>query len=348
MSIKDIYEIANKVEGAKLAFTRIANTAFQMNYLRKSLFPSIGAYSNLLPKFNIIKNIATPSILQIAQQQQSLINQIAPQIKLFSEQQKMLNSITPQIALVSEAMQPYLVMRELMQKYDFVAINRRWAEISEVLARERVDSILLSDYWLIMDDNLFEELKSNCYNKKFNPNKHIVRYYSNHKFANIEKVLKQIKQVNCLCNKRIDILEDCYTAMKQLSCKVACNTIIPTLSAQADGILNEIIKLIPKEILDQILEESQKTKNSTATIILAYLETLMVHGGTIEKFKVVIKEKAFGKTKKNAKYQKSRNSVLHGSCSYGSKENLVRAWLEIAFLMKIYYLILLEQHKQAA
>lgn len=49
MGIKDIYEIANKVERAKLAFTRIANTAFQMNYLSKSLFPSIEVYSNLLP-----------------------------------------------------------------------------------------------------------------------------------------------------------------------------------------------------------------------------------------------------------------------------------------------------------
>lgn len=348
MSIKNVYEIANKVEEAKSAFAKMSNAALRMSYLNKSLFPSIGEYSNLLPQFNIIKDIATPRILQIAQQQQNLINQIAPQIKLFSEQQKMFNLITPQIALVSEAMQPYLAMREFIQKYDFGAINRRWAEISEVLVKTRLNSILLADYWLIMDDNLFEELKNNYFDKKFNPNKHIVRYYSNHKFANIEKVLKQIKQVNCLCDERIDILEDCYTAMKQLSCKVACNTIIPTLSAQADGILNEIIKLIPKEILDQILEESQKTKNSTATIILAYLETLMVHGGTIEKFKVVIKEKVFGKTKKNAKYQKSRNSVLHGSCSYGSKENLVRAWLEIAFLMKIYYLILLEQQKQAA
>ncbi len=199
-----------------------------------------------------------------------------------------------------------------------------------------------------MDKDLFDELKENCINNNFNPNKHIIRYYSNHKFLNVKRILNQIKQVNCLNKERIDILEDCYTAMKQLSFKVACNTIIPTLSAQADGILNEISKLIPKEILDQILKESQKTKNSTATIILAYLETLMVHDGTIEKFKIVIKENAFGKPKKSAKYHKSRNSVLHGSCSYGSKENLVRAWLEIAFLIKVYYLILLEQQKQVA
>ncbi len=125
MNSKDFYKIFNQVAESRIAFSEMSNMALRMERLRKMVYPNMSAYCNLLPKWNIMKAIATPKILQIAQRQQNLINQIAPQLKFFSEQQEIFNIIKPQIVLVSEAMQPYLAMQDLIQKYDFGAISKK-------------------------------------------------------------------------------------------------------------------------------------------------------------------------------------------------------------------------------
>ena len=346
MSIKDFYEIANKINFSKQTFEHIGTMTSAIEYAQKAMFPYWNDYyKHIIPQINMIKEITTPYIMQLTQNQARITKILAPQLELFAKQQQIFNNIAPQIALASEAMKPYLELRERLKEYDFGAISKKWAQIAEVITKQRVNSILLDDYWIIIDDNLFSELKEQYLNDKFDANKHIVSYYSKHKFANIELVLEQIKECDCLKSEQIKIFEDCYTVMKKLSCRVACNTLIPTLTAQSDGLLNAICNIIPEEDKKAIMKEKEIKESSTASIILCYLESLTIHG-TTEKFKIVIKEKAFGKQKKNATYQKSRHKILHGKCDYGSKENLVRCWLEIAFLIKVYCLILIKQQEK--
>ena len=334
MGIKDFYEFTNSINRTSRILEKIGAMSSAIELAQKTMAPFFS------------EKAYTPTIIKLAQEQQRIASILAPQLEIFAKQQKIFNTITPQMALISEALKPYLELRERFKVYDFNAISNKWAQITEVIAKQRVNSMLLADYWIIMDDKLFNELKDKCLNDRFDTNKYIVRYYSNHKFENIKNVLAQIKNSNCLESRQVEIFEDCYTAMKKLSNKIACNTLIPTLTAQADGLLTAICNIIPNEVKKVIMEEKGIKKNSsTATIILAYLETLTVHG-TTEKFKVVIKGKAFNKPKKNDKYKKSRHKILHGKCDYGSKENLVRCWLEIAFLIKVYCLILAKQQEK--
>jgi len=67
----------------------------RMERLSQAMFPNIHAYYNIMPKFNMIKNIAAPTIMRLAQQQQSIISQIMPQIELINKQREIYNSIAP-------------------------------------------------------------------------------------------------------------------------------------------------------------------------------------------------------------------------------------------------------------
>ena len=345
MSNKDFYEFAKKLDRSSRIFESVGSISSNMEHIFKILTPYLNNYEKLLPTINIFQISITPTIIKLAAEQQRIAKIFTPQMEIWAKQEKIFNSMLPQMALLSEALKPYLEWNEKFKGYDFESISRKWTQLSEVLAKQKVNSILLADYWIIMDNNLFDELKEHCLNGKFDVNKYIIQYYSKNKFANIELVLNQIKNSNCLKNTQIEIFNDCYSVMKKMSYKIACNTLIPTLTAQTDGLLSIICDIIPKKIQKAIMQEKSVQKNSTAIIILAYLETLTVHGAT-EKFKTVIKEKAFSRPKKNDTYQKSRHTILHGKCGYGSKENLIRCWLEIAFLIKVYCLILAKQQEE--
>lgn len=348
MGIKDVYELANRINTMKSVFENTRTLHSVAEYAQKLTLPYISEYcSRVSSKTNMLKKMYTPSIIKMAQNQLRISQMILPQLENLNKRQKMLEGITPQLALVSEAMKPYLELKNKFAKYNIVSINEKLAQLSEIYIKQSLNSILLKDYWIIMDENLFNELKEHCSDDKFDANKLIVRYYSKNKFSNIKIVLDQIKSADCLEDKQIEILEDCYAAMKKLSYKIACNTVIPTLTAQADGLLFVICEIIPAEIKETIMKENNIQKYSFAAIISAYLETLAVYD-TAEKFKQVIKKKAFGKSQKNDSYQKSRHKILHGSCDYGTKENLVRCWLEIAFLIKVYCLIAALQNKKEA
>lgn len=325
MGIYDLLKLSESLE-----HTRKTLMNLPMGYM-SAVSESLKSYHQIHEQ---LKFLRTPTIIKTIQKQQELARQLTPFFHLMSQQGSLLSNIAPQIAIISEAMKPYLALK------DFSQIGNKWLQIDEILSKQRANSILLDNYWLIIDNELFESIKEESKNRNFDVNKFIVKYYSNHKFENISKILESIIDYKCVSATRIKILKDCHIAMKKLSCSVACNIVIPVITAQTDGILADICKLIPEEFIDSLKQEEKIKKNSsTATIILCYLETLMA-GKTVEQFKLVIKEKAFGKQKKNQKYRKSRHGILHGNCNYGSKENLVRAWLELAFISKIYCLII--------
>ncbi len=347
MNIYEINKFANSLNQSNLAFKTLNEISMSLERAKNAVFPYwADYYKNMIPQMTMFKEIATPYLMRIGQEQQRISKIFMPQLEIIARlQHKMYDIVIPQIALASEAMRPMFELKEKVKNCNFQAIYDKWEQIAKVLAKQQVNSILLENYWLIMDQTLFDELIKNSLDDKFAPNKHIISYYSNHKFANIELVLNQMKRSNCLKNEQIEIFEDCYSVMKKLSCKVACNTLIPTLMAQSDGLLSAICEIIPESDKEAILKEKDKSKNSTALIIQCYLEQLNLFN-TTEQFKTVIKDNAFGKPKKNSTYKKSRHKILHGKCSYGSKENLVRCWLENAFLIKVYCIILAKQQEK--
>lgn len=347
MNIDEINKIANSLSQSKPALKSLNTMSIALERARNSVFPYWANYcKNMMPKITMFKELVTPHLLQIAQEQQRISKIVMPQLEIIArQQQKIYDIVTPQITLISEAMRPMLEINEKFKNYNFQAIYDRYKQIANVLAKQRVKSILLENYWLIMDQTLIDELIENSLDNKFDPHKHIIRYYSKHKFANMKLVLNQMKMSNCLKNEQIEIFENCYSAMKKLSCKVACNTLIPTLTAQSDGLLGGICEIIPESDKKVILKEKDKSKNSTALIIHSYLEKLNLFD-IAEQFKTVIKDNAFGKPKKNSTYKKSRHKILHGKCGYGNKENLVRCWLENAFLIKVYCQILAKKQEK--
>ena len=300
------------------------------------------AISPCIESIQRIQSLISPKIQQYALAQQRFIQAFSsPYIEIIHRNKKVLNELIMPLSLISKAMQPYINMVEKIQS-NYSYIEELSKTISRFIEIERIDSMLLNDYWLIFDRDLINEIKDNLDNEAFNINKFIVRKYSYNKFEKIKELLDDIKQSECIKEERIPIIESCYTVMKQCSAKNACNAIIPTLTAQLEGILKEIIEIIPKDSFNKIIKEYDLKKESTVLITLHYLEDEIRNSfRTIQKFEIVIKDKAFGRVEKeDKKYRKSRHSILHGSCHYGCKENIVRAWLELAFLVKIKFEIM--------
>ena len=307
------------------------------------------AFSPCIESIRKIQSLMSPQIQQYALAQQRFIQAFSsPYVELLNKNRKVLNELTLSLSLISKAMQPYINMVEKIQaNYSYIEDFSK--TISKFLEIERVNSMLLNDYWLIFDIDLINEIKKKSKNEKFNVNQFIVNKYSFNKFEKINELLDDIKNMDCIEDERISIIESCYTIMKQCSAKNACNVVIPTLTAQLEGILKEINKLIPDDILKKILNEYKLEKTSTVQITLHYLEDEISNSfRTIHKFKTVIKNKTFGRVEKeDKKYRKSRHAILHGNCHYGSKENLVRTWLELAFLVKIKLEILSCQERKS-
>ena len=275
-------------------------------------------------------------LIETVAKQQDLINGIASKLNVFDFE---MMCIISNLTIVSKAFEPVLKNLTTIEPNKF--INKFIAEqnnIANILDTFSLRSVLLDEYWLVFEKDLISEIKEQMYENNYDVTKHIVAYYTKNKYEKIKYLLEYIKENGCK-DDRFIILKDCFDIMIRNSCKKSCSVIIPTLTAQADGILQDIVfDEIPKDIRQQICTEKGCKDNSTAIITNCYLEKYStVTFDTCDKFERVIKEKVFKKCDKKSTYQKSRQTVLHGGCSYPTKENLVRAWLEIAFLSKLYF-----------
>lgn len=200
-------------------------------------------------------------------------------------------------------------------------------------------------YWVIDDEFLIKQLQG--YSED-NYSEIITNYYTKNKYENIEKLFNNWQGIDCI-SERIKIFENCIKTMKVLADKDLINTvIIPTLLAQTTGITEDLHELVPNETQKQLKNEltnNGKTP-SKGDITTEYLWQQERKREVFDCYNVIFN--AVMKNTKNTeffsqedleKYNKYRNKILHGDkqfLNYGTDENLVRSWLELNILIKVY------------
>ena len=200
-------------------------------------------------------------------------------------------------------------------------------------------------YWVIDDQVLIKQLQGYSEDKY---SEIITNYYTKNKYENIEKLFNNWQGIDCI-SERIKIFENCIKTMKVLSDKDLINTvIIPTLLAQTTGITEDLHELVPNETQKQLKNEltnNGKTP-SKGEITTEYLWQQERKREVFDCYNVIFN--AVMKNTKNTeffsqedleKYNKYRNKILHGDkqfLNYGTDENLVRSWLELNILIKVY------------
>lgn len=302
-----------------------------------------------------LAQIALPSYIKGHQDLIKKVSGIMPANLLLQSKamQLALPKINPSISLSTE------IIRKAMGSLNISSIHNQMQFMQEVMERSRVSSVLLKQYWLVIDKELFEIISTASKSANFDVNECIIKYYSENKYKNIENILSYIAELNC-CEHRMHIIDSCFRIMKSSAKKHIYNIVIPVLAAQMTGLIEEdCYKAIPKtkkEEIKKILQENKKESGSNYTkieIIDEYLKHSIGAGKYIE-FNTVIKNKSFcngGKIEKLSdceieKYNKFRPKILHGDSKfldYGTKENLIRSWLELAFIAKILEIICMKQ-----
>lgn len=289
-----------------------------------------------------INNSITPALAKAIETQQKMLNSMAPYLDVIEKAQKLSINIQPQLTLISRALEPTLEMIERVNSsFNYGLFEQNLRKITEVLEAYSLKSMILGDYWIVFEGELISEIKDKMSDTGYDVTHHIIEYYTRNEHEKIKGLLDYIEERNCI-PKRLPILKDCFEIVVNNPCSISCTVVIPTLTAQADGVLKEIVNIaIPQNIKHKICQTYGFSDTSTAKIADCYLKEYSTGTlDTIENFEKVIKEKAFQRCDEKSSYQKSRQAILHGGCSYSTKENLVRAWLEIIFLAKLYFELL--------
>lgn len=200
-------------------------------------------------------------------------------------------------------------------------------------------------YWVI-DDKTLLKILSNIPSEEYS--NQITEYYTKDNYGNIEKLLNKWRNITYIADRMI-IFEDCYNAMQTITDKrMINNTVIPTLTAQISGLTEDLCALVPRTECDTLKQEltiGGKTP-SKGEITVEYLWRQEQKSEVLDCYNVIFN--AVMKNTKNIehfskedleKYNKYRNKILHGDkqfLNYGTDENLVRSWLELNILIKVY------------
>ena len=200
-------------------------------------------------------------------------------------------------------------------------------------------------YWII-DDEILLKILGNVPSEEYS--NQITEYYTKNNYINIEKLLNKWREITYITD-RMAIFEDCYKAMQVITDrKIINNIVIPTLTAQISGLTEDLHKLVPNDIRSTIKQELTKNGKtpSEGEITIEYLwrqeQKREVFDCYTVIFKAVMKntQKIETYTKDDLeKYNKYRNKILHGDkqfLNYGTDENLIRSWLELHTLIKVY------------
>ena len=116
------------------------------------------AISPCIESIQRIQSLISPKIQQYALAQQRFIQAFSsPYIEIINRNKKVLNELIMPLSLISKAMQPYINMVEKIQS-NYSYIEELSKTISRFIEIERIDSMLLNDYWLIFDRDLINEI----------------------------------------------------------------------------------------------------------------------------------------------------------------------------------------------
>lgn len=217
---------------------------------------------------------------------------------------------------------------------NFVKQQQRLAETIE---RFQLLSQIFDEYYPVFDEVLINKIRLMRKKDSKSLEKCIINYYKKNKYENLVKGYKIISDKKFIQN-RIHILDSCIKATTKLPRKERYNIIIPTLTAQITGLMEDCIKLIPKDY--QKLNPNLKGRK----LLLDYANNNFKDMYCVA-LQIII-EKTFCRTdtfkqlpsEEQEKYNKIRPGILHGdTCclDYGTEKNLILSWLELFLLVKI-------------
>ncbi len=211
---------------------------------------------------------------------------------------------------------------------------------------------LKSGFWIIEDDEVITHLKENLHTR-VDQEYYICDYYSKDAWGNLATIVESWAECKPI-RDRHPILKDCFTALKLAQGQDIniANLVVPTLLAQIDGIRDEILDAVP-DILSKIkinveftpeefIKKERKIQFSTVRSILSKLISdeygiifyEVICEGIFQSGYAFAREKKKGENLNNM----NRNKIIHGDkilLDYGTKENLIRAFLCVDFMIKV-------------
>lgn len=282
-----------------------------------------------------------------------------PQIPLFDDLQKISQAIDTFMTPILKTVQKFAdTVQPIVEKAGIAFLD--------YIDTIQLKSELVRNYWIIMDEKLLKLLKDSNKRNIQDIEQIIIDYYKENNFSNLKELFEPYRENKKFAN-RFPVIDSCITVLKDNSLGVSSYVVIPTLLSQITGIYDAFPKLVPeqqkKEIKKQLNENSKKiicplsadgkkpsncefVAQGNAKINKDIFERYMmekVSYGVYYNYKEVIAN-TFKNGKQVDKIQDDmrkkgvfRHKILHGiDIQYNSSENVVKCFMELAFLMKMY------------
>ena len=282
-----------------------------------------------------------------------------PQIPFFDDLQKISQAIDAFMAPILKAAQKFA---EAVQPI----IEKAGLAFLDYIDTIQLKSELVRNYWIIMDEKLLKVLKDSNKRNIQDIEQIIIDYYKENNFSNLKELFEPYRGNKSFAN-RFSVVDSCIEILKNNSLEISSHVVIPTLLSQITGIYDAFPKLVPeqqkneikkqlkennKKILCPLSADGKKPSNcefvvqGNAKINKDIFEQYMmekVSYGVYYNYKEVIAN-TFKNSKQVDKIQDDirkkgvfRHKILHGiDLQYNSAENVVKCFMELAFLMKMY------------
>lgn len=202
--------------------------------------------------------------------------------------------------------------------------------------------------WLINDEILRKKVYEMPDNKI---DQTILEFYSQNNYLKIQEMFTKWKKYDFL-KVRFPILKSCLNVLlTNISNEDKYNTIIPTLTAQLSGLKESLYKSIPEKIriaLEEEVSKDSKNKDKEVRKNIVLFKFLndehVLFVFSLLELRHIIFNIAFAGGERISKfdiqrYNKFRNKILHGDSkflNYGTEVNMIRAWLEVDFLIMVH------------
>lgn len=212
-----------------------------------------------------------------------------------------------------------------------------------------IKSTAAEKFWAVNDKLLLTQLKTIPENEYATE---IIKFYSVNNYNKIQNLITNWQEKN-IANNRIAIFQSCLTIMRnnQNSIIDIANLVIPTLTAQLTGIVEDLYDIIPdKNKIEKELSTSTKRQTpSKGLVTTQYLWNLKQGQCAMDCYSIIFKSvminqgqfKQLNETDFE-KYNKFRNKILHGDknfLEYGTEENIIRSWLELDIVINAYIIV---------
>lgn len=260
---------------------------------------------------------------------------------------------------VSSVQNLFLYQREVFDNLykPMVTFTKRWVSLNKTLLIpfEKQFSLLeakhidltrakniLKDYqWFITPSMPFDfinkiiDLEKDVGNQRERINDLYYNYFSEDNFQNIDKMFSRWVSTGLLRPTRVRIIEHCIDLLKESSLSNPAYLIVPTLISQIDGIQS---KLMVANDLKSLSEKKWKDRNGKTIYISDFFDMecngLITLESAKDIFLDVLFESVYPEDAISYPITFNRHKILHGQyINYGTKYNVIRAFLIIDFLM---------------